>query len=579
MLSKTLRLLITSMLVLTIGYGCHHEAPSPVELVMADSAYMQGNYRLGDALLDKCAKNTQGFTIADRHYFQLLRFEQMFLGDELTIKNLAPVDDLCRYFQDVDDKLKQAKATLFKGGVYLKEKNYPEALNCFLNVRTFAEEHRDIRLLYMTDKRIGDLYFSLQMYNDCVPYYRESYALAVANHDTLRTAYGAFMMGSVSMIENNYDSTIHYFQESVRLGNMLEQKERIVPTALQLLCDIYIQGGEYAKAAEIMPHDTLNTANWAYWHLEQHHLDSAFFYFRQTLGRFKWQGEAEVLRAMAQIEQWRGNPQAALSLYEEFAAAKDSMFQQQRAEETMRIKALYDNSKILKQRDELDQQNRERLHFIWLMVVVVMAVVVVLIAVVRRYRLHKETATVKLRMMEKEKEENEASLKRQIEENNRKLATLRKEQAKAQQQGNEQTTAQYELETIALENKNRSIEAMQQRKEALLHELYEWEVYKRLKSIDPQTEKKMDEADWVQLRQRLDNIYDQFTKRLLSHASLSETELHICYLLKINVPLVDIAAILYKSKSAITQARKRMYQKFYGKSGRAEDLDELIAQL
>ncbi|MBO4810943.1 MAG: hypothetical protein J5552_05180 [Prevotella sp.] len=565
--------------MLTIGYGCHHETPSPLELLMADSAYMQGNYRLGDALLDKCAKNAQGFTDADRLYFQLIRFEQMFLGDELTIKNLDTADSLCRYYQGVGDEYKHAKAMLFKGGVYLKEKNYPEALNCFLNVRTYAEEHRDIRLLYMTDKRIGDLYFSLQMYEECVPYYRQSYALAVANHDTLRTAYGAFSMGNVSMIEDNYDSTIHYFQESIRLGSMIEQKERIVPIALQLLCDIYIQGSEYDKAAELMPHDTLNTANWAYWHLAQNHLDSAFFYFRQTLGRFKWQGEAEVLRAMAQIEQMRGNPQAALSLYEEFAAAKDSMFQQQRTEETMRIKAQYDNSKILKQRDELDRQNRERLHFIWLMVVIVIAVVVMLLAVVRIYRLQKETATVKLRMMEKEKDENEASLKQQIEENNRKLATLREEQAKARQQGNEHTMAQYELETIALENKNRSIEAMQQRKEALLHELYEWEVYKRLKSSDPQTEKKMDEADWMHLRQRLDNIYDQFTKRLLSHASLSETELHICYLLKINVPPVDIATIMFKSKSAITMARKRMYQKFYGKSGSAEELDELIAQM
>lgn len=286
-----------------------------------------------------------------------------------------------------------------------------------------------------------------------------------------------------------------------------------------------------------------------------------------------------MLRAMAQIEQMRGNPQAALSLYEEFAAAKDSMFQQQRTEEAMRIKAQYDNSKILKQRDELDRQNRERLHFIWLMVVVVIAIVVVLVAVVRTYRLQKETATVKLLMMEKEKVENEASLKQQIEKNNRKLATLREELAKARQQGNEQTMAQYELETIALENRNRSIEAMQQRKESLLSELHQWDVYKRLKSSDPQVEKKMDEADWEQLQQRLDNIYDQLTKRLLSHASFSETELRICYLLKINVPLVDIATILYKSKSVITQAHKRMYQKFCGKSGSAEELDELIAQL
>ena len=389
--------------------SCHSATTYEKELAMTDSAYMQGKYHLGKALMEINSKNAKMFSDAERHYFQLLKLEQLFLGNELTVEHLGIADTLFSYYLQVWDEYKLAKTILFKGWVDLKEHNYAKAHERFLQVRNYAEVHSDARLLGLTEKCIDDLYFSLQINRD-------------------QTQYGI--------------------------------------------------------------------------------------------------------------------------------------------------------REILKKHDELDRQNREREeNQIWLLVMVLLVLIIVLGTESHAHWLQKETASIKLRMMEKEKEENEASLKRQIEENNRKLATLREEQAKAQLLGDEQSRALFELEAIALENKNRSIEAMQQRKEALLHELYDWDVYKRLKSSDPQTNKRMDEADWMHLGQRLDNIYDQFTKRLLSHASLSETELRICYLLKINVPLVDIADILYKSKSAITMARKRMYQKFYGKSGSAEELDELIAQM
>ena len=126
---------------------------------------------------------------------------------------------------------------------------------------------------------------------------------------------------------------------------------------------------------------------------------------------------------------------------------------------------------------------------------------------------------------------------------------------------------------LATENEN--IEARQRRKEALLKELKQTPLYQRLKAPAKEGDHHMSEADWQELSTRLDEIYE-LGPRLLGLARLSETELRICYLLKLGVAPAEIADILCRSKSAITLARQRMLVKLTGRRGKADMLDELI---
>ena len=64
-----------------------------------------------------------------------------------------------------------------------------------------------------------------------------------------------------------------------------------------------------------MPHDTLNDENWAFWHYEQQHVDSAAFYFRQMLGKYNIYAEIQNLRILSQIEELKGNTQQAMEIY------------------------------------------------------------------------------------------------------------------------------------------------------------------------------------------------------------------------------------------------------------------------
>ena len=139
-----------------------------------------------------------------------------------------------------------------------------------------------------------------------------------------------------------------------------------------------------------------------------------------------------------------------------------------------------------------------------------------------------------------------------------------------------QKIVEQELENRALALKNQSNEAKEQRQE-LLNELYRSELFHRLKSTDGKVRRQLSEKEWDYLvGHYLDPIYDHLTNRLTAVAQLSITELRICYLVKLGVTPTAMADILSKTKGAISQARKRMYQKMTGQQGGAERFDELM---
>ena len=567
-----------SAIAIILLNSCSHEKSYPQELVMADSAYMEGNYKLADALLDAGQRKIDWKDDKEANYFKLLNLEKAFVSDNLSGDHFSIVDSLRRYYKSNGTKEKYAKTLLFLGKIYLKHKDYPSCINYLLEAKDLAQK-KDVRLFYIISRIIGDQYLEQGMHNDCIPLFQQYNELATAYKDTLRMAYGADRMAKVYTIKNNVDSTIYFYERAIKLAEGLPEKDRILPASKNNLCGIYIQIEQFGKALEYLPRNDYNDANWAYWHYGQHHLDSAVYYFKKTLGRFKWQGETEVLRILAELERERGNIDASLDYYERLAEAEDSLKVQQRAEETKRIEAQYNYSSIQQQRDELEHRNQEMNRLVWLLMVIVAAVLVVVAVMWRLNRKRKEAALARQQLLEQEKEALKEQSQQRLEENEQRLAELEQALSAAYQQNDTQATERLTMDTRVLESQNKSIEAIQQRKRALLQELHATDYYQRLKSPNPNVEKQLSTAEWEDLSTRLDDIYNGFTSRLLSLARLSETELRICRLVKINVPPAEIADVIFKSKSAVTHARKRMYMKLAKTDGTAEDFDALMQEL
>ena len=85
--------------------------------------------------------------------------------------------------------------------------------------------------------------------------------------------------------------------------------------------------------------------------------------------------------------------------------------------------------------------------------------------------------------------------------------------------------------------------------------------------------------DWRELERQLKIVYPNFASSLFGLHDLSSTEWQVCMLLKLRMKPTDIASVLKKEKSSISNIRTRLYKKVFDKSGTGKDWDEFILSL
>ena len=87
-------------------------------------------------------------------------------------------------------------------------------------------------------------------------------------------------------------------------------------------------------------------------------------------------------------------------------------------------------------------------------------------------------------------------------------------------------------------------------------------------------------GNWKQLSEAINSTFPNFLRQLYAlYPQLSEHELHICYLIKIELKRSIIAELLNRSVSAITNSLSRLYQKIYSEKGTAQQMEGIIQEL
>ena len=89
-----------------------------------------------------------------------------------------------------------------------------------------------------------------------------------------------------------------------------------------------------------------------------------------------------------------------------------------------------------------------------------------------------------------------------------------------------------------------------------------------------------DAKDWKELTALIETEIPGFRKALSNETyTPSDIEYDVCMLIKIQIPLSDIARLKHCVPSYITQIRKNVYKNLFSKKGSANELDEYIMQL
>ena len=465
---------------------------------------------------------------------QLLSLQSKFEKGTLSSKDFSLADSLVRCYEGQGNR-DEALSLLITGDIYKTSGDYSTSLDYYLKANKVSENLDDLLLKIWVNREEGDLYFEQGMYSDCINYYKTSYAAAQNSGDTLRIALASMNMGRVFMIKNDVDSILFYLKQDIELATKVSKadNEDVIRVAKSMLADIYIQIEEYDKAKALLTREQRDDYNWAYWHLGQHHTDSAYWYFSRIIENKPWKTKVEYLPILAKLEEERGNREHSLSLYRDLAAAKDSLQVHSQVEKTRKVKILHEFNQIKQERDEAQEQSEVRGIAISLICLVVAIVALTAYSAWKRYR-----------------EKKELELAQEIH--------LRQEE----------------------EQKSKQILASLQHNHLTLGKLEQSPLFERIKFNAGKEHFRLTDEEWQELATLIDDAYGQFTQRLRNlYGGISEYELQICYLVKLDISSVNIGKMLCKSNAAIGMARKRLYKKLTGKDGTASQFNDFIQSL
>ena len=157
---------------------------------------------------------------------------------------------------------------------------------------------------------------------------------------------------------------------------------------------------------------------------------------------------------------------------------------------------------------------------------------------------------------EKQYENSQAHLERNLEE----IALLGQRLDEALAQKDHLNAELIRLRKESLEATNLWIELLRSERVMLCESLCRSSLYVKFHTSGA----RITAEDWMSLRAELDRIYDLTSRLYEICPQISDMELRICYLIKIQVKVRDMASILNRSVSGVSSVRGRLYTKITG---------------
>lgn len=102
------------------------------------------------------------------------------------------------------------------------------------------------------------------------------------------------------------------------------------------------------------------------------------------------------------------------------------------------------------------------------------------------------------------------------------------------------------------------------------------EIYRKIKDEIETDSYQLNEEDWKELEETVNEIYPKFSNNLNSFYEVSPHELRVCLLIKIGISPSNIAKFTNHSKEAINSTRGRLYAKVFNKPASAPKWDEFL---
>lgn len=411
---------------------------------------------------------------------------------------------------------------------------------------------------------LGTLYTCQELCSQASHFQQKAVSYFEKNRDTVRLSLVFRDMARIHLNEHRLDSAVVNYTKALKYTSDVHKF-----CMFNELTGAYARMGDYEKGvscahmaydrAETVEDSCLVSLALGSLYLRMGKKDSAYHYLsfcRQSTDPYTLK---DLYLYLAQFEKSRHNWPTYAFYQEQYNVFRDSIDNLTKMETLARLQRLYDYREIEKKKEYYRQESDRKtgkLYKLSLGGVGCLLFVVCIIFYLWKERKKKEE---QLNQSLRRKEQQYLNSQQYLEERNAVMAQLEQ---------------QYEAVVAQLSEQSSRFTTSVQEKINSSHPFFTSELYRGVYA----EWKKLDEVQWAEVIKMIDHIlYKDFTGKIrMLYPRISELDLNVCYLVKLEIPVGRIAVLLSVNSQAISNKRKRLYEKLTQEKGSAQDFDKFI---
>ena len=515
------------------------------------------------------------------------------------------------YFTKHDNAQRKALALYYKGILRHESHHAEDALSFYLEAATEIEKTNDYQLGFLINSEVGLMYLYRKLNDYAMEYFEKAHHNAELSDNQTYIAFSFIYIARAFSQKKQYNKAIEYYEKAIKIGQV-NNYPTILASAMNETSFLFLKTGENKKALQYAKDcikikktdQRIFSLGDTYRYLKMY--DSAYFYLNQACLSPNIHTARSAYQALYYISQEEKDYKKAVEYSNKLWFYQDSIGKTDRNKALIEMQEKYDQQKIINE-NNLSQIKKDRI----IRNVLIALIILSFIIVITNYLYQRKIVSQKQEILEKEEKiryftmkihENETLINRnkmRIEEltiqmeGSLEIKEQWKEQNKIRQEIQQQNEM-LKLENNKLQNhisnyaqslkeKSKELEAMEHlseenqylhKREAFLCNqlIKQTELFNKLK-----TTKYIDNKLWQEIKEKIDLLFDNYTKRLCHQIpSLTDGDIQICCLIKLRFSNGDIANMLAISPTSVSKRKLRLKERIVqeiGSLGENQSLD------
>jgi Tetratricopeptide repeat. len=515
------------------------------------------------------------------------------------------------YFTKHDNAQRKALALYYKGILRHESHHAEDALSFYLEAATEIEKTNDYQLGFLINSEVGLMYLYRKLNDYAMEYFEKAHHNAELSDNQTYIAFSFIYIARAFSQKKQYNKAIEYYEKAIKIGQV-NNYPTILASAMNETSFLFLKTGENKKALQYAKDcikikktdQRIFSLGDTYRYLKIY--DSAYFYLNQACLSPNIHTARSAYQALYYISQEEKDYKKAVEYSNKLWFYQDSIGKTDRNKALIEMQEKYDQQKIINE-NNLSQIKKDRI----IRNVLIALIILSFIIAITNYLYQRKIVSQKQEISEKEEKiryftmkihENETLINRnkmRIEE----LTIQMEGSLEIKEQWKEQNKIRQEIqqqnETLKLENNNlqnhisnyaqslkeksKELEAMEHlskenqylhKREAFLCNqlIKQTELFNKLK-----TTKYIDNKLWQEIKEKIDLLFDNYTKRLCHQIpSLTDGDIQICCLIKLRFSNGDIANMLAISPTSVSKRKLRLKERIVqeiGSLGENQSLD------